>query len=280
LYLDYLALGNPTLDVQPQASPALGGSVVYSAVQAARLGFRAAILGRADAVAFESYWRPHAREVQLYLQPSGSITTFYNAPARDSREQWLRAWSGPISHADPLPDSKILHIAPVAQEIVLEKLFTNHKSFLVCLTPQGLLRKWNDADRHISLVRRGFSRSIAMTIDIVVVSEIEAEYTRDLLMGVAKHGGLSVVTHGSRGGEVLTRDDCIHFSAFPAEKVVDTTGAGDCFAATLAVWIHQGRPLRQAIRAGAIAASLCVRGRATTSVGTKLQIEQILTASI
>jgi 1D-myo-inositol 3-kinase len=279
LYLDYLALGNPTLDAQPRASPALGGSVIYSALQAARLGFRSAILGRADPVALEPYWRPFAKEVHLYLQPSFSITTFYNASVSDSREQWLKAWAGSIQYPDPLPDSEILHIAPVAQEIVLETLLKDCKSRLVCLTPQGLLRKWSDADGHISLIHRSFNRAVAAAVDIVVVSEIEAQYTGDLLIEVAKHGGLSVVTRGSRGGEVLTREGRTLFSAFPADRIVDTTGAGDCFATTLAIGIYLGRPLNQAIRSAAIAASLCVGDRATTSVGTRLQIEQKLISS-
>jgi len=276
VHTDYLALGNPTLDVQPWASPALGGSVAYSAIQAARLGLRSTIFGRADPVALQPYWRPYAKEVHLQLQPSSSITTFYNASANDSREQWLKAWAGPIRHADPLPDSEILHIAPVAQEVVIEALLTECKSRLVCLTPQGLLRKWSDTDGHISLVHRSFARAIAAAVDIVVVSEIEAQYIDDFLMAVAEQGGLSVVTQGRRGCEVWTRHDRTTFSAFPSNRIVDTTGAGDCFATTLAVGIYLGRPLTQAIRSAAIAASLCIGNHATKGIGTRLQIEQKL----
>jgi sugar/nucleoside kinase (ribokinase family) len=274
--IDYLALGNPTLDVQPWASPALGGSVAYSAIQAARLGLRSTIFGRADPVALQPYWRPYAKEVHLQLQPSNSITTFYNASVNDSREQWLKAWAGPIRHAGPLPDSEILHIAPVAQEVVIEALLSECRSRLVCLTPQGLLRKWSDTDGHISLVHQRFAGAIAAAVDIVVVSEIEAQYIDDFLMAVAEQGGLSVITQGSRGCEVRTRHDRTTFSAFPPNRIVDTTGAGDCLATTLAVGIYLGRPLTQAIRSAAIAASLCIGDHATKGIGTRLQIEQRL----
>jgi sugar/nucleoside kinase (ribokinase family) len=276
VYLKYLALGNPTLDAQPRASPALGGTVTYAAIQAARLGLDSMIFGRADPVALQPYWRPYAKEVRLHLQPSSSVTTFYNASAGDSREQWLKAWAGPISLADPLPDSEIFHIAPVAQEVVIEALLAECSSRLVCLTPQGLVRKWSDTDGHISLAHRSFAQAIAAAVDVVVAAEIEAQCIGDFLMAVAEQGGLSVVTRGGRGCEVWTRHRRTTFSAFPTDRVVDTTGAGDCFAATLAVGIYLGRPLTQVIRSAAIAASLCIGDHATKGIGTRLQIEQKL----
>jgi len=274
--IDYLALGHPTLDLQPGAPPALGGSVIYSAIQATRLGFHSTIFGRADPIALQPYWHPYAKEVHLHLQPSNSITTFYNASVSNSREQWLKAWAGAIRHVEPLPASEIFHIAPVAQEVVIETLLAERKSRLVCLTAQGLLRKWNDTDGHVSLVHRSFARTIAAAVDIVVVSESEAEYIGDFLMAVAEQGGLSVVTQGSRGCEVWTRRDRTTFDAFPPDRIVDTTGAGDCFAATMAVGIYLGRPLAQAIRSAAIAASLCIGDHATKGIGTRRQIEQKL----
>ena len=115
--LDYLALGNPTLDVQAGGSSVLGGSVVYSALQAARLGLSAGIVGRANPAQLEPYWQPYAGEVGLRLQPAELTTMFRNVSAGDSREQWLEGWSGAIQDLGDLPDSDILHIAPVAQEI-------------------------------------------------------------------------------------------------------------------------------------------------------------------
>jgi sugar/nucleoside kinase (ribokinase family) len=106
----------------------------------------------------------------------------------------------------------------------------------------------------------------------VVVSELEAPYLGQLLAGVAEHGGLSVVTRGRRGCEVLTRDGWSEFAAEPASPVVDATGAGDCFAAALAVEVFLGRAVPEAIRLASIAAAVSVRGRGPSAIGTRPEI--------
>ena len=269
--LDYLALGNPTLDVQQAGSLVLGGTAVYSTLQAARLGLRAVAVGRGNQAVVAPYWRPYDNEAELYLQPSDEITTFRNVSEDDAREQWLTAWAGEIDIGQ-LPDSDILHIAPIAQEVVIEELSVACLTRLVCLTPQGLIRRWDGTDRRVELVPRSFAPAVLPLVDIVVVSELEAPYLGQLVAGVAEHGGLSVVTRGRRGCEVLTRDGWSEFAAEPASPVVDATGAGDCFAAALAVEMFLGRPVPDAIRLASIAAALSVRGQGPSAIATRPEI--------
>jgi sugar/nucleoside kinase (ribokinase family) len=47
----------------------------------------------------------------------------------------------------------------------------------------------------------------------------------------------------------------IHVPAAPVEKVVDTTGAGDLFAAGFLAGQAQGRSVEQSLRMGSIAAA-------------------------
>jgi ribokinase len=47
--------------------------------------------------------------------------------------------------------------------------------------------------------------------------------------------------------------------AFPVDKVVDTTGAGDCFTAAFAVATLEGRTYGEALRFASAAAALCVQ---------------------
>jgi len=270
--LDYLALGNPTLDVQAGGSYVLGGSVVYSALQAARLGRSAQIVGRANPAQIGPYWQPYAGEVAMHLEPAESTTIFRNVSAGDSREQWLEGWAGEIQDLCHLPDSDILHIAPVSQEITLEKLAGECRSRFVLLTPQGLVRRWDGIGARIELVPRGFRVAVSSVVDVVVVSETEAPYVSELLAAVPGHGGLAVVTRGRRGCEVLTREGSREYTADPVPAVVDPTGAGDCFAATLTTEVFRGRPVPEAVRLATAAASLCVSGRGATTIGGRQEI--------
>src|SRR6202012_4734865 len=153
---DSLALGTPPLDVQQEGSLVLGGTAVYSALQAARLGLRAVALGRGNEAEVAPYWRPGTNGADPRLQPSAETTTFRNVSEDDAREQWLTAWAGEIDISQ-LPDSDILHIAPVAQEVAVDELSVACLPPLVCLTPQGLIRRWEGADRRVGLLSRTFA---------------------------------------------------------------------------------------------------------------------------
>jgi ribokinase len=84
-------------------------------------------------------------------------------------------------------------------------------------------------------------------VDVIVVNETEAAALGD----VAPH---VVVTLGARGATVDGRPVPAH----PVEAV-DTTGAGDCFAAALALGVGAGKPLLEAAELACAAAALSVR---------------------
>ncbi|MGL1161886.1 PfkB family carbohydrate kinase, partial [Vibrio parahaemolyticus] len=56
-----------------------------------------------------------------------------------------------------------------------------------------------------------------------------------------------IATLGERGAVVVTRDGQTNIPAFPA-KVVDTTGAGDCFVGALAARLAAGATPVEAAR--------------------------------
>jgi sugar/nucleoside kinase (ribokinase family) len=64
-----------------------------------------------------------------------------------------------------------------------------------------------------------------------------------------------VVTRGAAGA--IAVEDChgVQVPAAPVERVVDTTGAGDLFAAAFIVARCRGRGLKECLEAGAIAAA-------------------------
>jgi sugar/nucleoside kinase (ribokinase family) len=67
-----------------------------------------------------------------------------------------------------------------------------------------------------------------------------------------------VCTHGAKGAEAHHADEHARVPAEPIDHVVDTTGAGDLFAAGFLAGQAQGRDLATSLRMGAICAAECI----------------------
>lgn len=66
---------------------------------------------------------------------------------------------------------------------------------------------------------------------------------------------LAAVTRSAQGSVILTRGECLTVAAEPVEKVVDTTGAGDQYAAGFMFGLARGRPLQLCGKLGSLAAA-------------------------
>lgn len=76
----------------------------------------------------------------------------------------------------------------------------------------------------------------------------------------AEHGvGDVLVKLGARGSLLVGGDRVWHQPAFEVAKVVDTTAAGDCFTAAVAVGMGRGEGLEAAIRFASAAAAVSVQ---------------------
>jgi sugar/nucleoside kinase (ribokinase family) len=69
---------------------------------------------------------------------------------------------------------------------------------------------------------------------------------------------LSIFTRSEKGAVVLEGEQVVHIPAIPAGQVVDTTGAGDLFAAGFLWGYTQGHDLASAGRAGALCAGAVI----------------------
>jgi ribokinase len=109
-------------------------------------------------------------------------------------------------------------------------------------------------------------------VDVAVLNEIElaqatrtklqaASATRDIVGACrklhAKGARAVVATLGARGAVVVTAEDAVTVPALKA-KVVDTTGAGDCFVGALAARMMAGATPLEAARYASAAASCSV----------------------
>ncbi len=100
-------------------------------------------------------------------------------------------------------------------------------------------------------------------VDILFANQAELE----ALYGVQLHEaveraradvGLACVTLGPRGSLLVTRDEIVEVRAEPVPAVVDTTGAGDLYAAGVLYGLSQGLPLAECGRLGSVAASAVI----------------------
>jgi len=109
-------------------------------------------------------------------------------------------------------------------------------------------------DEFFELMRKG-------TVDLLLAneSELRALYeTSDFdsaLKQLRIDARLGVVTRSEKGCVVVSNEGVIAVPAFPVEKVVDTTGAGDLFAAGFLFGLVRGAGYDKAGRLGAFAAA-------------------------
>jgi adenosine kinase len=109
-------------------------------------------------------------------------------------------------------------------------------------------------DEFLDLMRKG-------TVDLIFANEAELHslyQTSDFdtaLKQLRKDTKLAVVTCSEKGCVVASADGVIAVPAFPIERMVDTTGAGDLFAAGFLFGMVRGTGYENAGRLGALAAA-------------------------
>jgi adenosine kinase len=112
--------------------------------------------------------------------------------------------------------------------------------------------RWRD--EFLELTRSG-------TVDLLFANESELKtlyQTADFATAVSAlraDAPLSVVTRSEQGCVIVTRERTQAVPAYPVDRVVDTTGAGDLFAAGFLFGLARGYELETAARLGALAAS-------------------------
>lgn len=87
----------------------------------------------------------------------------------------------------------------------------------------------------------------------------------------------AVIKLGGRGCLIQTKGMCLEIPAYPVEKVVDTTGAGDCFAAGFLWGLSQGFSLEECGRLACATASCAVECvGATEGIGSMGDVQKRL----
>jgi len=77
----------------------------------------------------------------------------------------------------------------------------------------------------------------------------------DCIAALTQKVSTLVITRGADGSLAVSGDERADASAAPVERVIDTTGAGDLFAAGFLAAHCRGRELKACLDAGALAAA-------------------------
>ena len=102
---------------------------------------------------------------------------------------------------------------------------------------------------------------IASAADIVFANDAEVAAlsgVKDFEAGLAALAGkvaTAVVTRGAQGSVIVSKGERVDVAAEPVGNVVDTTGAGDQYAAGVLYGLARGQPLAVSGRLGSIAAA-------------------------
>lgn len=280
----FLTIGHVARDLYDDGSFSLGGTVTFAAHTADRLGLAAAIVTRADAeiAALLSTTLPN---VSLHVSPSVRTTTFANRYHDGFRTQYLYARAEPLTLAD-VPHSwlqaSIVLFGPLAQEIEAPfvTLFPRTPGMLLAATPQGWLRRWDEAGRVWPVSWQAAERILPI-LDVLILSHDDllpfASGDRGEVEAILGHWStrvpLLVATDGRHGATLFQRGMPQHFPAYAAQEV-DPTGAGDVFAAAFLVHLYRHADPARAVDFANRVAAFSVEQPGIQGVPTLAMLEQ------
>ena len=276
MHFDYTTVGHVTIDVLEDGSRRAGGTALYSALQAARLGLRTLIITQGVAREIDALLEPHRDELELTVLPAPATTTLRTAGSGAERSQQLLAWAGPIEQPLEL-DTSILHLAPVVRE---SPGSWRGQAAFVGLTAQGLARQW---DRSTGLITHGepdaAANALAERCHGLVVNEAERAYCTGLIAAAGAAGALVAVTDGDAPVTVLAPAAQAYVVPVPTlAACVDDLGAGDVFAAAFFVALSEARSPLEAARFANAAAAVRISGAGAGAIGDRGAIDARLAA--
>jgi len=252
----------------------IGGTATYAAAAAACLGDRVALLTRVGPNERERL-AARCRElgIELHALDSAVTTTFSFRYVDGRRQLRLKARAKGIG-ADATPpelrDTRSVVLASIAHEIE-PTVFSAYAGVPRVLAAQGYLRSW-DADGTIRRREWDDAHDVLARVSVAVVSEEDIEGDFHLARGWARTAPV-IVTVAERGAIVLRGGREVEVGGYPANEVIDPTGAGDAFCAGLALGLADGDDLELAARFANAVASFAVEGVGTAALASRDQVQ-------
>ena len=288
---DYLVIGHITADLLDNGEVTLGGTALYSALTAARLGANVAVLtrgmfGQEVAGMKVPGLDQFAGEIQIIVQDADVPTTFVNEYLATRRVQQIKHWAGPIDLRGIPPhwrNARVVHLGPVADEIDRRHVAGMTTGFLG-VTPQGWMRDWpRERGGRVREIPLRIPPDLLGRIDCAIVSDEEIFQAREVIERIGERR-LSVVTRGPEGARIYMRrreeDERPGARQFQTieipgidVKVKSLTGAGDVFAA--AFFLKAADKKTSALDAGRFANAVASLSLRELGVGTVPSLDEV-----
>lgn len=269
--IDYLMVGHLTLDKFGDRYR-LGGTATYAGLTAAALGLRVGIV---------TSWGEEIEESRLGSIPiinnkSEHSTIFENLETPYGRVQRILKVA-PGIELYQIPETwrtaSIVHLGPVAQEIDLT-LIRQFPAALIGVTPQGWLREW-DREGKVSTTDWLEASFVLERAGAAVISLEDVDGDEERLEKMAAACPVLAVTEGSQGVRLYWNGDVRRFTP-PPVTVVDSTGAGDIFAAAFFVRMLTTRDPWEAARFAAQLAAISVTRHGLDGIPTTDEVNSCL----
>lgn len=255
---------------------ATGGSAANAILALACLGAPVGFVGKVGKDAYGDFFRENLRKHRIAdglklsdTLPSGVASTFISPDGERTFGTYLGA-AAALKASDLTRDM----FDGYSYLFVEGYLVQDHDLMLHALElakETGVLIAFDMASSNIVAADRDFfSLLLNKYVDIVFANEEEAKaYTGksdavEALDMMAKECSVAVVKVGAKGAHVQKGSQRFSVPACSVPKVVDTTGAGDYFAAGFLYGMASGRRMEQCARIGALLSGSVIQVIGTT----------------
>lgn len=270
---DFVAIGHVTLDRFGDAARP-GGSALYAAIAAERAGLSAGILtSHGDDFPLDQV----PSRIEVVGVASAATTTFEYLETPAGRAFKVAATASPLTTAD-LPedwrDASLVLLAPVIDEVdpLLATAFTDGA---VGAGAQGWLRQVGP-DGLVG-VRAWTPEVLLSRLQALFLSAEDVRGQEAFLTEWVQRVPIAIVTAGQAGALLFVNGERYEVRPRRAREV-DSTGAGDVFAAAFLMAYHRNGDPWEAAEEATCAAALSVEGEGWSAVPDRAGLGAALAA--
>ncbi len=262
-------------DMMGPATEMSGGSVANSVAGFANLGGSAAYIGRVTADQLGEIFVHDMRSlgVDVRLQPAadGLPTARCHVLIDRDGQRTMQTYLGSCTElsvtditADTVGKPDVILIEGYIWDIAEGPELAAEAIRIAKTTGSEVALSLSDSfcvQRH----REVFHDAVREGIDIIVADEdevielLQAEDFEDTTRKLADYDNLFVMTRSENGSVIMNGGQKIVQSATPVDTIVDTTGAGDAYAAGFLYGYTQKKPLEECARLGTFCATQVIQ---------------------